>query len=229
VAASPPGAQPAKPDRLFTPRQLAQATGLSITLTILWWLVSPVTTQPPCCDAGQYLHMATDPGVALPLPHSMRVLVPWLVYALGTDTVATYWAISLACLAGAGALTYPFLRRLGVSHCICLVALAGLACSRGWVFYFYDPFLSDPAAFLLLATSFLLVVRGRPMWLLGLVLIAMSATRELFAGIALPLFAWVRRQDGNRRALARAVILLASAGLAYALLLAFVPTLPSPG
>jgi hypothetical protein len=228
VAASPSGARPAKADRLATPRQLAEATGLSVTLTVIWWLVSPVVTQPPCCDAGQYLRISADPGVALPLPHSVRVLVPWVVHALGTDLVATYWAISLTCLAGAGALTYPLLRRLGVCHSICLVALAGLACSRGWVFYFYDPFLSDPAAFVLLAAAFLIIVRGRPAWLLALVLVAMSATRELFAGVALPLFAWARRRDGTWRAMTRTVTVLAPAGLAYALLLAFVPTLPSP-
>jgi hypothetical protein len=226
--ASPSGHRPAEAGRLATRWQLAKATGLAAALTVFWWLVSPVVSQPPCCDAGQYLRMAADPGVALPRPHSLRVLVPWIVHALGTDLVTTYKVISLACLASALTLTYPLLRRLGVSHRLGLVALAGLACSHGWVFYSYDPFLSDPAAFMLLAAAFLIIVRGRPAWLLALVLVAMSATRELFAGVALPLFAWVRRRDGVWRALAQTATVVVPASIAYALLLAFAPTLPSP-
>jgi hypothetical protein len=205
--------------------QAAVAAGLAVALTGFWRLVSPLASGPLCCDAANYLRMAADPGQPVIRPHSSRVLVPWLTHLLGGGR-ATYHAITLACLAGALLLTYLLARRLGASHAWSLLAVAGLACSRGWVFYMYDPYLSDPAAFLLLAGTFLALVRARPTWLVAPLLVLTAGTRELFAGAALPIYAWLRRRTVDRRAALRTAALLAPAAAAYAVVLAVAPSLP---
>jgi hypothetical protein len=211
-----------------TRAQATQAAGLAVALTAFWRLVTPLVGLPPCCDAGQYLTMATDPGLPVIRPYSSRVLVPWLVHLLGGDPATTYHAVSLACLAAGGLLLYLLARRLGVSHGWALVATAGLLCSRGWVFYLYDPYLSDPAAFALLTGAFLALVRARPTWLAAPLLVLMAGTRELFAGVALPVYAWLRRRRGLDRAAALGTAaLLAPALVVYALVLAYAPSLPS--
>jgi len=208
-----------------TRAQAAVAAGLAVALTGFWRLVSPLAGGALCCDAANYLRMAADPGQPVIRPHSSRVLVPWLTHLLGGGR-ATYHAITLACLAGALLLTYLLARRLGASHGWSLLAMAGLACSRGWVFYLYDPYLSDPAAFLLLAGTFLALVRARPAWLVAPLLVLTAGARELFAGTALPIYAWLRRRAVDRRAALRTAALLAPAAVAYALVLAVAPSLP---
>ncbi|HEX6678951.1 MAG TPA: hypothetical protein VF486_28540 [Actinomycetes bacterium] len=211
-----------------TRRQAAVAAGLAVALTGFWRLVSPLAGGQLCCDAANYLRMAADPGQPVIRPHSSRVLVPWLTHLLGGGR-ATYHAITLACLAGALLLTYLLTRRLGAGHAWALLAMAGLACSRGWVFYLYDPYLSDPAAFLLLAGGFLALVRARPTWLLAPLLVLTAGARELFAGMALPVYAWLRGRRGSLvdpRAVLRTAALLAPAVTAYALVLALAPSLP---
>ena len=201
---------------------------LAVLLTACWRLATPLVGQPVCCDAGQYLRMAADPGEAVIRPYSSRVLVPWLVHLAGGEPAASYHAISLACLAASGLLVYLLARRLGASHGWALVATAGLLCSRGWVFYLYDPYLSDPAAFLLLAGAFLALVRARPTWLVAPLLLLMAGTRELFVGVALPVYAWLARgRRLDRAAALRTAALLAPAGVAYVLVLAYAPSLPS--
>jgi len=208
-----------------TRRQAVLAAGLAVALTGFWRLVSPLAGGQLCCDAANYLRMAADPGQPVIRPHSSRVLVPWLTYLLGGGQ-ATYHAITLACLAGALLLTYLLARRLGAGHSWSLLAMAGLACSRGWVFYLYDPYLSDPAAFLLLAGSFLALVRARPTWLVAPLLVLTAGARELFAGMALPVYAWLRGRLVDPRAALRSAALLAPAVVAYALVLAVAPSLP---
>jgi hypothetical protein len=188
---------PPRPAAPATRWQAAVAAGLALALTGFWRLVSPLASGPLCCDAANYLRMAADPGEPAIRPHSSRVLVPWLTHLLGGGR-ATYHAITLACLAGALVLTYLLARRLGAGHGWSLLAMAGLGCSRGWVFYLYDPYLSDPAAFLLLAGTFLALVRARPTWLVAPLLVLTAGARELFAGTALPIYAWLRRGAGSR-------------------------------
>ncbi len=222
----PPSPRP--PDGAATRAQAAQAAGLAVALTAAWRLVTPLVGQPVCCDGGEYLRMAADPGQAVTRPYSSRVLVPWLAHLLGGDPAATYHAITLACLAASGLLVYLLARRLGASHGWALAATTGLLCSRGWVFYLYDPYLSDPAAFALLAGAFLALVRARPTWLAAPLLVLMAGTRELFAGFALPLYAWLARgRRLDRAAVLRTAALLAPAAVAYALVLAYAPSLPS--
>ena len=205
--------------------QAAVAGATAVALTVLWRLLSPLAGQPVCCDAGNYLRMAADPGEPVIRPHSSRVLVPRLTHLLG-GAPATYHAISLACLAGALLVTYLLARRLGATHGWALLAVAGLGCSRGWVFYLYDPYLSDPAAFLLLAGTFLALVRARPTWLVAPLLVLTAGARELFAGAALPIYGWLRGRLLDPRAALRTAALLAPAGIAYALVLAVAPSLP---
>ncbi len=208
-----------------TRRQAVLAAGLAVALTGFWRLVSPLAGGQLCCDAANYLRMAADPGQPVIRPHSSRVLVPWLTYLLGGGR-ATYHTITLACLAGALLLTYLLARRLDAGHSWSLLAMAGLACSRGWVFYLYDPYLSDPAAFLLLAGSFLALVRARPTWLVAPLLVLTAGARELFAGMALPVYAWLRGRLVDPRAALRSAALLAPAVVAYALVLSVAPSLP---
>jgi hypothetical protein len=205
--------------------QAAAAAAAAAALTMLWRLLSPLAAQPLCCDAGNYLRMAADPSAAVIRPHSSRVLVPWLTHLLG-GAPATYHAISLACLAGALLVTYLLARRLGAGHGWALLAMACLGCSRGWVFYLYDPYLSDPAAFLLLAGTFLALVRARPTWLVAPLLVLTAGARELFAGMALPVYGWLRRRRWDPRAALRTAALVAPAVAAYALVLVLAPSLP---
>jgi hypothetical protein len=222
-----------QPDATGAPRTAAPATRAqaavagtaAVALTLLWRLLSPLAGQPLCCDAGNYLRMAADPSAPVIRPHSSRVLVPWLTHLLG-GAPATYHAISLACLAGALLVTYLLARRLGAGHGWALLAMICLGCSRGWVFYLYDPYLSDPAAFLLLAGTFLALVRARPTWLVAPLLVLTAGARELFAGMALPAYGWLRRRRWDPRAALVTAALVAPAVAAYALVLVLAPSLP---
>ena len=97
----------------ITAGQSLQAAALSAVLTGLWLVVSPLAQQPVCCDAGEYLRLATDPTDPVLRPYSMRVLVPWLVHALGGDVMTTFHAVSLVCLAATGWVLYLLARELG--------------------------------------------------------------------------------------------------------------------
>jgi hypothetical protein len=209
-----------------TAGQAAQAAVLSVLLTVFWLVVSPLARQPVCCDAGEYLRLARDPGTPVIRPYSARVLVPWLVHALGGDVVTTFHAVSLVCLAITGLLVYLLARQLGVEHRYALLATAALLCSRGWVFFFYDPYLSDPAAFPLLTAAFLVLVRGRGRWPLAPLLVLLAATREQFVGFALPMYFWLRQRRLDWRALSETVGLLLPALVVFVALVTWAPSLP---
>jgi hypothetical protein len=212
--------------RATTADEAVQAALLSALLTSFWLVVSPLVHQPVCCDAGEYLRLARDPSSPMLRPYSMRVLVPWLVHALGGDVVTTFHAVSLVCLAIAGWLSYLLGRQLGVSHGYALLATAALLCSRGWLFFFYDPYLTEPAAFLLLTAAFLVLVHNRRRWLLAALLVLMAATREQFIGFALPTYFWLshRRLDG--RAASQTIGLLLPALVVFAALATLPHVLP---
>ncbi len=207
--------------------QVAQAAGLAALVTLFWRRVSPLAPSPPCCDAGEYLRMAADPGQTVARPYSTRLLVPWLVHLLGTDPQRTYHAVSLVCLSAAGLLLYLLVRHFGPGHGTALLAMAALLSSRGWLFYLYDPYLSDPAAFLLLAACFLVLVRARPTWLVAPLLVLMAGTRELFAGFLLPLYQRLRRRRLDPMAALASLALLLPAAIAYAAVLKLAPSRPS--
>ena len=77
--------------------------------------------------------------------------------------------------------------------------MIGLLSSRAWVYYLYSPWLTDPAAMLLVAAAFLAIVSGR-IWLVAPVSIVFAGVRELFVGLAAPAFGWMRSQLGTVRA-----------------------------
>jgi Predicted membrane protein (DUF2079) len=209
-----------------TTGQSLQAAALSAVLTGVWLVISPLAQQPVCCDAGEYLRLARDPTDPVLRPYSMRVLVPWLVHGLGGDVVTTFHAVSLVCLAVTGWLVYLLARELGVSHRYALLATGGLLCSRGWLFFFYDPYLTEPAAFLLLAAAFLVLVRNRHLWLIAPLLVLLAATREQFVGFVLPLYFWLRQRRLDWPALARSVGLLLPALVVFAALATLPEVLP---
>jgi hypothetical protein len=211
--------------KAVTAGQAVQAAVLSAVLTGFWLAVSPLAQQPVCCDAGEYLRLAEDPTSPMLRPYSMRVLVPWLVHALGGDVVTTFHAVSLLCLAVTGWLMYLLARQLGVGHGYALLATAGLLCSRGWLFYFYDPYLTEPAAFLLLCAAFLALVIGR-IWLIAPLLVLMAATREQFVGFALPTYFWLRQRRLDRRALSQTIGVLVPALVVFAALATLPRVLP---
>jgi hypothetical protein len=206
--------------------EAAQAGMLSASLTSLWLVVSPLAPQPVCCDAGEYLRLAGDPTSPMLRPYSMRVLVPWLTHALGGDVVTTFHTISLVCLGFAGWLVYLLARQLGVGHGYALLATAALLCSRGWLFFFYDPYLTEPAAFVLLAAAFLVLTRNRRIWLIAPLLVLMAATREQFIGFALPTYFWLRDRRLDWRALSQTIGLLVPALVVFAALATLPKVLP---
>jgi hypothetical protein len=209
-----------------TAGQAAQAAVLSVLLTVFWLAVSPLARQPVCCDAGEYLRLARDPATPVIRPYSARVLLPWLVHAVGGDVVTTFHAVSLVCLAITGLLVYLLARQLGVEHRYSLLAMAALLSSRGCVFFFYDPYLSDPVAFPLLTAAFLVLVHGGGRWPLAPLLALLAATREQFVGFALLMYFWLRQRRLDLRALSETVGLLLPALVVFAALMQWAPSLP---
>ena len=212
--------------KAITAGEAVQAAVLSVVLTSFWLVVTPLVQQPVCCDAGEYLRLARDPTSPMLRPYSMRVLVPWLAHALGGDVVTTFHAVSLVCLAIAGWLIYLLARQLGVGHGYALLATAALLCSRGWLFFFYDPYLTEPAAFLLLTAAFLVLVRNRRTWLIAPLLVLMAATREQFVGFALPTYFWLSHRHLDRRALSQTIGLFLPALVVFAALATLPHVLP---
>ena len=202
-------------------RQLAAASLLSAAVTGLWALAIPLA-RVDCCDALMYLTMSRDPAAAVPTPYSYRILLPRVVHWLGTDPEATYHLIALACLVASGPLTYLLARRLGAGHRLALLGMVALLSSRGWTFYLHDPWLSDPPAFLLLAAAFLALVSGGR-WVLAPLLAVLASTRELFVGMALPLYTWWRRRPVDPPAALRAALVLLPGVAVYLLIAASVP------
>jgi hypothetical protein len=103
--------------------------------------------------------------------------------------------------------------------------MVGLLCSRGWVFYLYDPWLADPAALLLVAAAFLAIVSGR-VWVVALVGVVFAGVRELYLGLAAPAFGWLRGRLGTLRAALAAGLLVLPGWLVHQWI---VRTVPSTG
>ena len=162
---SPAQADPSTPSDRATVGQLLLALLLAVAVTAIWRKVLPLSV-PLCCDAKQYLTMATDPTRLVKSPYAHRVLIPYLTHRIGGDPQLTFDRISLVCMVGIGPLVYALTRRLGAVHWVALLAMVGLLSSRVWVYYLYSPWLTDPAAMLLVAAAFLAIVSGR-IWLLA--------------------------------------------------------------
>ena len=221
-----PGAEPAEVAAAgrVTAGQWVLALVVAVVVTAVWRKLLPLSV-PRCCDARVYLTMAADPGHAVRSPYSSRVLLPWLTHRLGGDPKLTFDRISLVCLAATGPLVYAATRRLGAVHWVALLAMVGLLSSRAWVFYLYDPWLTDPAAMLLVAAAFLAIVSGR-VWLVAPVAVVFAGVRELYVGLAAPAFGWLRGRLGTLRAALAAGLLVLPGWLVHQWI---VRTAPSTG
>jgi hypothetical protein len=216
TAAGPPAAARA------TAGQWLLALLVALVVTATWRKLLPLSV-PRCCDARVYLTMAADPTHAVKAPYSSRVLVPWLTHLLGGPPRLTFDRISLACMAATGPLVYAATRRLGAVHWAALLAMVGLLSSRAWVFYLYDPWLTDPAAMLLVAVAFLAIVSGR-VWVVALVGVMFAGVRELFVGLAAPAFGWLRGRLGTLRAALAAGLLVLPGWLVHQWIVGTVPS-----
>jgi hypothetical protein len=207
--------------------QLLLALLVALVVTAIWRRVLPLSV-PRCCDARVYLTMAADPTHAVKSPYSSRIFLPWLTHLLGGPPKLTFDRISLACMVATGPLVYTVTRRLGAVHWAALLAMVGLLSSRAWVFYLYDPWLTDPAAMLLVAAAFLAIVSGR-VWVVALVGIVFAGVRELYIGLAAPAFGWLRGRLGTLRAALTAGLLVLPGWLAYQWIVRTVPSKDVPG
>ena len=214
------------PDRP-TVGQLLLALLVALVVTAIWRKVLPLSV-PRCCDARVYLTMAADPTHAVKSPYSHRIFLPWLTHLLGGPPKLTFDRISLACMVATGPLVYAVTRRLGAVHWAALLAMVGLLSSRAWGFYLYDPWLTDPAAMLLVAAAFLAIVSGR-VWVVALVGIVFAGVRELYIGLAAPAFGWLRGRLGTLRAALTAGLLVLPGWLVYQWIVRTFPSKEVPG
>ena len=217
-------AEPSTASERTTTGQWLLALLVALVVTAIWRKVLPLEV-PRCCDAKVYLTMAADPTHAVRSPFSSRVLVPYLTHLIGGAPQLTFDRISLACMVATGPLVYALTRRLGAVHWAALLAMVGLLSSRAWVFYLYDPWLTDPAAMLLVAAAFLAIVSGR-VWVVSLVGVVFAGVRELYIGLAAPAFGWLRGRLGTPRAALAAGLLVLPGWLVHQWI---VRTVPSTG
>jgi hypothetical protein len=220
-------AESSTPSDRPTAGQWLLALLVALVVTAIWRKVLPLSV-PRCCDAKVYLTMAADPTHAVKSSYSSRVLVPYLTHLLGGAPQFTFDRISLVCMVATGPLVYAVTRRLGAVHWAALLTMVGLLSSRAWVFYLYDPWLTDPAAMLLVAAAFLAIVSGR-MWVVALVGIVFAGVRELYIGLAAPAFGWLRGRLGTLRAALAAGLLVLPGWLVYQWIVRTVPSKDVPG
>jgi hypothetical protein len=204
-----------------TPGQLLLALLVALVVTAIWRKVLPLAV--PRCDAKQYLTMAADPTRLVKGPYAYRILIPYLTHRIGGDPQLTFERISLACMVATGPLVYALTRRLGSVHWVALLAMVGLLSSRAWVYYLYSPWLTDPAAMLLVAAAFLAIVSGW-IWLLAPISVVFAGVRELFVGLAAPAFGWLRGRLGTLRAGIVAGLLVLPGWLVYRWIVNTVPS-----
>jgi hypothetical protein len=215
------------PSPRLTAGQLLLAALIALAVTALWRKVLP-TPPKPVGDAKQYLKMATDPSQVVLAPYAHRLLVPRLTYLIGGDPRLTFDRVSLACMVVTGPLVYALTRRLGAVHWAALLAMVGLLSTRGWTYYLYNPYLTDPAAMLLVALAFLALVCGYA-WLLAPIGVAFAGVRELFVGLVAPAFGWLRGRFGIVRAALFAGLLMLPGWLVYQWIVHTVPSVHNPG
>lgn len=198
-------AQSVPPQRL-TVGQLLLAALIALVVTAIWRKVLPLSK--PVGDAVQYLKMAKDPSQAVLTPYAYRILLPRLTYLIGGVPRMTFDRISLVCMVATGPAVYALTRRLGAVHWAALLAMVGLLSTRAWTYYLYNPWLTDPAAMLLVAAGFLALVSGGA-WLLAPISVVFAGVRELFIGLVAPAFGWLRVRFGIvRGALAAGLLML---------------------
>jgi hypothetical protein len=219
--------EPSEQSQRLTVGQLLVAVFVALLVTAIWRKVLPLSK--PRGDAVQYLKMATNPSQAVLTPYAYRVVVPYLTHRLGGIPQITFDRISLTCMVAAGPVVYTLARRLGAVHWAALLAMVGLLSTRAWTYYLYNPWLSDPAAMLLVAVGFLVLVSGWTWLLLAPLGVVFAGVRELFVGLVAPAFGWLRSRFGSVRAALGAGLLLLPGWLVYQWIIGSVPTRGTQG
>jgi hypothetical protein len=194
-----PGASPP------TATELWQAVGLAAGLTLAARLLLPLTSGFGG-DDRHYIALASNADAVVPSPFAYRVLTPWLVQMIGTSPVPTYHVLSLVFLAAAGVFVYLITRGIGGGHLPALLATFGLLTVRGWLFSIWNPYLADPAAMSLTGAAFVALVWGADL-VLPVVLVVWAQSREVWAGFALPAYAWMRPRFVDRWAIVRVAVI----------------------
>jgi hypothetical protein len=210
-----------------TRRQLGQAIGLAVGLTLAARLLMPLVSGFGG-DDRHYIAMASNPDVVVSSPFAYRVLTPWLVQMIGTSPIETYHVLSLIFLAGAGVSVYLITRGLGGGHAPALLAIFGLLSLRGWLFNIWNPYLADPAAMSLTGASFAALVWGADL-LLPLLLVASALSREIWVGFVLPAYAWLRIRLVDPAAIFRVAVICLPALITTLLLFRLAPASGAPG
>jgi hypothetical protein len=213
-------------DRL-TAGQLLLAALVALAVTAIWRKVLPLSK--PVGDATAYLKMAKDASQTVPTPYAYRVGVPYLTHLIGGVPRITFDRISLACMVTTGPVVYALTRRLGAVHWAALLAMVGLLSTRAWTYYLYNPWLTDPAAMLLVALGFLALVSRRAWLLLAPLGVVFAGVRELFVGLMAPAFGWLRGRFGSVRAALATGLLVLPGMLVYQWIIDTVPSRGTPG
>jgi hypothetical protein len=219
--------EPPRPSERPNATQLLVALLVAVAVIAIWRKVLPLSV-PACCDAKQYLMMAADPARLAKSPYAHRILIPYLAHSIGGNPKLTFDRISLVCMVGIGPLVYALSRRLGAVHWAASVAMVGLLSSHAAVYYLYNPWLTDPAAMLLVAAAFLAIVSGW-VWLVAPISIMFAGVREMFIGLAAPTFGWMRSRLGTVRAALVAALVVLPGWLVYRWIVNTVPAKVIPG
>lgn len=205
--------------------ELAHAATLSVAVTLLARLLIPVVERFGG-DDRHYVAMAIDPTHPVPTPFALRVLTPWLVHVIGTDPLPTFHLISLGFLAAGGFFTYLIARGIGAGHGAGLLAVVGLLTLRAWLFFVYNPYLSDPSAMALTAAAFATLVWGATT-VIPAIAAVWALSRELWAGFAFPAYMWLRHRLFDMRAVARVALMLLPALIIYEMVIQLAPQVSS--
>ena len=201
--------------------EVAQAVALAVGLTLLARMIVPVVGG-LSGDARHYIAMASDPDAIVATPFAYRVLTPWLVQILGTSPLETFHILAVAFLGLTGVFVYLITRGLGGGHYPGLIAVFGLLTVRGWLFNFQVPYLADQAAMSLAGAAFAALV-WRVDLLLPAILVIWALSREVWAGFALPAYAWIQRRFIDPAALLRVFLMAFPALIVMLVLYRFAP------
>jgi len=160
----------------------------------------------PAFDPYAYLAMAEQPAFFTVAPWGYRILTPWIAHAFPRKPLATYRRLTFVAFAGAGAVFFLYLRRLGHGVWAGLVGVALLLLSGSVGVAVESPFLGEPVALLLEIALLLAIESGAGLLLVALLLALLAFSKEILV-LFLPLvFLSQRRRLGTARALGAAVL-----------------------
>jgi hypothetical protein len=181
-------------------------------------------TPVPQGDELIYERMAADPGGAHTFPFAYRVLVPWLVHVLPFGTTFSFSLLAWMGAAGAGALLFAMLDRLGMPRGVSVVLAVALAISPVMLAASLRQGRSpDPVSLAVLCAGGLCIATRSPRALAGVVLVGAFNRESALFLIPWAYAAWTPRLL-DARTLRTVALLAAPALVAYATLRITVPT-----